>query len=172
MKLIGIDIDGKEQNYDFFNQVEKLLDIEILRLPLEDIKKNTGTIHKYDNFARASFALDKFTIDDIDYYSNNKPFINAIFAWGDYSLDNIEHLKIYNDAFFKDLLVFQNAHKNKEPQWAFGNIIAMTKWSASLFKIKTEWFDENGRDSLMNKTKMGEAIWYASRMGLDVRGFK
>lgn len=172
MKLIGIDIDGKEQNNDFFNQVERILDVKVIRLPLKDIKKNTGTVHKYDNFARASFALDDYVIDDLDYYSANKPFINTIFGWGDYSLDNIEHLKIYNDVFLKDLIVFQSGYKNKEPQWAFGNIIAMTKWSASLFKIKTDWFAPEGRDSLPNKTKMGEAMWYATRIGLDVRGFE
>lgn len=171
MKLIGIDIDGKEQDYNFFNQVEKQLGIEILRLPLDNIIKNTGTVHKYDNFTRASFTLDEFIINNNDYFSENKPFINAIYAWGNYSLDNIKHLKIYNNIFLKDLMVFQHGYSNKEPQWVFGNIIAMTKWSASLFKIKPEWFDSTGRNSVPNKTVLGEAMWYATRIGLDVRGF-
>lgn len=171
MKLIGIDIDNNLKSIDFFNQAEKILDVEILRLPIEKIQKNVDVTYMYENFSMAGFALESLLMNNNEYFHNeNKPAINALFCFNNYSIDKLEQIRPYRDVFVKDLMIFQHIEYSNKPDWLFGNIIAVTKWSSSLFKLKDNMFQNLGRYGLKHNHNMDKAIWYATRIGMDVRG--
>jgi len=175
MKLIGIDLDNsKDKSTYFFSQVEKILDTEIIVLQPYDIESKNP--YSYSKFTKAGFSLEEFVFDEknIDYWTQTKPFINCIYVWGDYNITDVHHLKQFNDIYLKDLIVFSTTEKEYTPQWVFGNIVAMIKWSTSLFRIDDELLKLFDKDRDLdwlfigdNKLKM--PMWYANRINLDVR---
>lgn len=171
MKLIGIDVDNNPKSIDFFTQAEKILGLEIQRLNVTSIQKNVNISYNYENFSLAGFELESLLMKNPEYFSNeNKPAINAIMAFNNYSVNKLELVKPYCDVFIKDLMIFQNIEYSLEPDWVFGNIIALTKWSSSLFKLRDDMFHDLGRYKLKHNHKLDKAVWYATRIGMDVRG--
>lgn len=168
MKLLGLDADNNSKSQNFFDQAEKILDIEIIRVPVTPVTKIIESNYLYENLSVAGFALEEFVTNDSRYFTSNKPYINAIYSFGQYSLDGIEKLRPYQQIFLENLLIIQNGTK-AESDWIFGNIISVIKWSSSLFKIKSEWFPDSGRDAVTGASSLSMAIWYATRIGLDVR---
>ena len=164
MKLIAIDIDNTSNSDNFFTTAQELLGIELLKLQTFDI---TGPRYKYGNFSKASFALEDLLLSTPEYWSKDKPFINVLLTWGDYRTTGLEHLKNYQNIFDKDLIVFSTKNQTYSPNWVFGNIVAITKWAGSLFKVEDNM--PTTRDIVTFTTDFNIPMWYATRIGLDVR---
>jgi len=163
MKLIVIDIENKvipKQTIDYISQT---LDVETLILPPLTLD---GPDYRYGNFTKAAFALEELLLSTPEYWSKNKPFINVLLVWGNQHPVGIEHLKHYQQNYNKDLIVFSTNCEKYVP-WVFGNIVAVTKWAGSLFKIYSGMASQ--RDKAGFTTNFDTPIWYATRMGLDVR---
>lgn len=165
MKLITIDIDNSPiKSNNFFSDARHILDIELLKLTPVTIDAPT---YKYGNFSKAAFTLEELLLSTPEYWGKNKPFINALLTWGDYRTDGLEHLKQYQDVFDKDLIVFSTTNETYSPNWVFGNIVAITKWAGSLFKVEDNM--PTTRDIVGFDSDFKVPIWYATRLGLDVR---
>ena len=163
MKLITIDLDNNNSD-QFLTIAQELLDIELLKLHSSNI---SGPQYKYGKFSKAAFALEELLLSTPSYWSKNKPFINVLLTWGDYSVTGLEYLKPYQDVYNKDLIVFSTTNEHYAPNWVFGNIVAVTKWAGSLFKVEDTM--PSARDLAGFNTDFKIPIWYATRIGLDVR---
>lgn len=165
MKLITIDIDNNpSKSENFFNTAQQILDTELLKLLPASID---GPRYKYGSFTKAAFALEELLLSTPSYWSKDKPFINVLLTWGDYSTEGLEHLTQYQNVFDKDLIVFSTTNENYSPNWVFGNIVAITKWAGSLFKVEDSM--PSKRDTSGFISNFSVPIWYATRIGLDVR---
>lgn len=170
MKIIGIDIESRsDRSARFFDAAEKILDIEIIRVPLIDIKKNFDGRLVYENFSHAGLTLENYAMKCPAYWTKDKPFVHALFSRYQYSTTNLEYLKEQQQFSNKNFIAFQHAKSDVESDWVFGNVISMVKWSSSLFKLKPEWLTD--RNFVKDTTDVNYAIWYATRIGLDVHGF-
>jgi hypothetical protein len=175
MKLVVIDLEGSTpEGRNFANTVSSCLGIEILHLDLYDIESKNS--YEFGRFSKAAFSLEKLILDTPDYWTANKPFINAMYVWKDYCIDDIHHLKEFNNVYIRDLLVFHTYYRKDDPSWhpswVFGNIVAMIKWSTSLFKIDKSVYDTfDNRDLSFYRVKdpMIVPLWYANRLNFDVR---
>jgi hypothetical protein len=164
MKLLAIDIDNNTESSKFFNTAQNILNIELLKLPPSNIE---GNLYKYGSFSKAAFALEDLVLATPEYWSKNKPFINVLITWGDYNTSGLENLKSYQSVYNKDLIVFSTTAERYEPNWVFGNIVAVTKWAGSLFKVTDDM--PSKRDITGFNSNFNVPIWYATRIGLDVR---
>jgi hypothetical protein len=163
MKLIVIDIENKVISKKTINYISQTLDIETLVLPPSTID---GPDYRYGNFTKAAFALEELLLATPEYWSKDKPFINVLLVWGGQHPIGIEHLKNYQQIYNKDLIVFSTNSQRYVP-WVFGNIVAVTKWAGSMFKVYPAMSSQ--RDTSGFTTEFDTPIWYATRMGLDVR---
>lgn len=175
MKLIIIDLEGPNlKGIEFANSISSLLGMEIILLyPYEIECKHP---YEFGKFSKAAFSLEKFILDTPEYWQSKKPFINAMYIWGEYCIDDIHHLKDFDKVYIQDLIVFPTYYKKEEPiwkpSWVFGNIIAMLKWSTSLFKIDKSVYDTLDLRDLPYfhiQSPMLVPLWYANRLNLDVR---
>jgi hypothetical protein len=164
MKLIVIDIDNKVESNKFLDATQEILNIDLLKLDTANI---SGPNYKYGSFSKAAFALEDLLLSTPDYWSKNKPFINVLITWGDYNATGLENLKPYQNVYNKDLIVFSTTNENYTPNWIFGNIVAITKWAGSLFKVEDTM--PSKRDIEGFNSNFNVPIWYATRIGLDVR---
>lgn len=173
MKLLIADLD---QNFDkcqeFSNSASKILEIETEIFPIYNLKSVKS--YPYEKFVKAGFSLETLLLNNLsNFYQQEKPFYNIIYVWGDYSLDNISALKIYQNIFLKDLIVFPTGSFKQNFSWVFGNVIAMTKWSTSLHKINNDLVRTTPRDLYgFTNLDMLPLMWYPIRIGLDVRSIK
>jgi hypothetical protein len=164
MKLIVIDIENKAIPTTVVRHIKDTLDIETLVVPSATLE---GPNYKYGNFSKAAFALEELLLATPDYWSKDKPFINVLLVWGNqHDLRGIEHLKSYQHTYNKDLIVFSTNNVKHLP-WVFGNIVAVTKWAGSLFKVHPTMPTQ--RDKSGFTTTLEVPMWYATRIGLDVR---
>lgn len=165
MKLITIDMDNNpSKSADFFNVAQQILNIELLKLSSAPIE---GPRYKYGNFTKAAFALEELLLSTPSYWSKDKPFINVLLTWGDYNTEGLDHLVQYQNIYDKDLIIFSTTNENYSPNWVFGNIVAVTKWAGSLFKVEDSM--PSKRDTSGFTSNFSIPIWYATRIGLDVR---
>lgn len=164
MKLIVIDIDNKAESNKFFEEAREILSIDLLKLAPYVLAKQS---YKYGNFTKAAFALEDLILSTPEYWSKNKPFINVLLTWGDYSTVGLENLKSYQNVYNKNLIVFSTTGERYKPNWVFGNIVAVTKWAGSLFKVTDDMPSKRDIDGF--NSNFNVPIWYATRIGLDVR---
>jgi len=170
MKLLCVDVD--RNNSDLFDNfcatAESLIGLEIIKVSVPFIERHNIAPFPYVELSCAGVALEDYVMQgDRAYWSPDKPYVSALFAYGDYSTEKLAGLAKYQDTNFSDLIMFQHGSIDKEHSWTFGNITSMIKWSSSLFKIQSTWF--TGRDQLTGLSSMNMAIWYATRIGLDTR---
>ena len=171
-KLLCLDVgrDNSRLFNNFCDSVESLLHVEVVKISVPFIERYELGPFNYLDLSQAGFTLEDYVINgDPAYWTRAKPYVSALYAYGDYSIANLEHLTNYQNVNFSDLIMFQHGDINKEHSWTFGNITSMIKWSSSLFKIQNSWF--TARDKLPGTSTMNMAIWYATRIGLDVRCF-
>jgi hypothetical protein len=164
MKLIVIDIGNKVESNKFLDATQEILNIDLLKLDTANI---SGPNYKYGSFSKAAFALEDLVLSTPEYWGKNKPFINVLLTWGDYSTAGLENLKPYLNIYNKDLIVFSTVSNQYSPTWVFGNIVAVTKWAGSLFKVEDSMPTSRDLQGYFNDLKI--PIWYATRIGLDVR---
>jgi hypothetical protein len=164
MKLVAIDIDNTSKSDNFFTTAQGLFGIELLKLQTSNI---SGPEYPYGKFTKAAFALEDLVLSTPEYWGKNKPFINVLLTWGDYSTASLANLKPYLDIYNKDLIVFSTVSNQYSPTWVFGNIVAVTKWAGSLFKVEDSMPTARDLQGCSNDFKI--PIWYATRIGLDVR---
>lgn len=170
MKLLIIDLDGnKNKSLEFSSAISKFLDVEPEFLTISKIKNTTK--YSYEKFVRAGFSLEEKLLNDYKNI-NSICYCNVIYVWGNYSIDNIELLKPYQNIFLKDLIVFPTTRYDKNFDWVFGNVIAMTKFSTSLHKMNINLLQNNyDRYKYDDKNlELLQLMWYPIRIGLDVRG--
>lgn len=176
-KFLLIDFDqNQERIEDFSLSINKLFDKEVVSIPLLDIKKDNEIKYFSENFSLAAFSLENFTFNDPSYWSFKKYYTSVFYLFGNYSESCLIKLKMFKDYSPKNLILFPSiSDKDTSEEWVFGNVIGMTKWSSSLFKIDDNLMNEiynNGNSSGGYYTKLNDyryQLWYAARIGMDVK---
>lgn len=165
MKLLIIGLNNPEKLDTFCSVVSKKLNTECIVVP-NIVELPAGKWNKYNRFTQAAFVLEDYIYANKDYWSSDKPFCNVLYVWGNYDAMNIEYLDVFLNTCERDLMVLSTDKLGVyTPNWVFGNIIAMIKWSGELFKIDPTRIEQ--RDLVDCDIK--EAIWFSKRIGLNVK---
>lgn len=170
MKLLVIDLDQNTKKLEtFVNEVSSILAVEVEVIPLIEI--NNSKKYFFEKIVKGGFTLEEKLLNDFRDYFFKKEYCNVIFVWGDYSTEKILFLKKYVNVFIEDLLIFPKDNLEKDVNWLFGNVIAMTKLTTSLYKIDLSLIHStDGRNVYGNtNVEMIALYWYAARINLNLK---
>jgi len=162
MKIIAINLTDSDQT-DFISQVAAKLNTEIINLNYNQGDPSLVPDDLYTRMSLGALTLEQYVIDNPDYNSPDKKFVNALMFW-EPNINKIDKLLPYVNVFIKNWFMVQD---QADPKWIFGNISALTKWAGSLHKVnKNDFYSmEPHLDNQITHT-----LIYAGRIGLNVQG--
>ncbi len=160
MSVLIVDVDQQSKKVESFrDQVAQILPDPSVLVPSTDV---AASDNKWRN---AAICLSEFVKSDKQFWSPRKQYNSVFYVWGDYSSMNVDKVSNFLNHLNNNLIILPTfSSVAASPNWIFGSIAAMIKWSTAIDYIKAGVeLDRSPVNCYLQKE-----VWLMKRLNLDV----